>query len=465
MCDARIADGLQPSQKGRSGMKIADSNLVLTSRNNSIAGNEQITQLQLKSISSPGLLSNQGGNQSSSIIDLVAISTDAEKAFYSNRQAMLSGFSSVTSSSGKAAELRLIKNEDFLTQTSYGFNRQTSLARLSSFGQALPGGWSIEFSSTTAHYESEQMGVSARGFVTTGDGREISFSLDLGLSRLYASIEREYFNLEAALTDPLVINFQGGLPGLSDTTFTFDINNDGQKELIYAASSGSGFLALDLNNDGKINNGTELFGPASGNGFGELAGYDSDRNGWIDENDEIFNRLSIWVRDDQGRDKMITLREAGVGALSLSAVSSPFSLTDNENRLKGRVQSTGIYLSEEGRVGAMQQIDIAAKDLTGGSAGENVANPARQFGQQLPADLLETLANISRLAATASWLAQKSSEIRLSFQEELSAARKTQGNSKYLKPQPLDFIEQIARQIKEFSRTHNAKTHKYQIDS
>ena len=41
--------------------------------------------------------------------------------------------------------------------------------------------------------------------------------------------------------------------------------------------------ALDINEDGKINDGKELFGTASGNGFGDLAAYDQDNNGWIDE--------------------------------------------------------------------------------------------------------------------------------------------------------------------------------------
>ena len=60
------------------------------------------------------------------------------------------------------------------------------------------------------------------------------------------------------------------------------------------------FLALDLNGDGRINNGSELFGALSGNGFADLAQYDSDANGWIDENDEIFQRLKVWSGADDG---------------------------------------------------------------------------------------------------------------------------------------------------------------------
>ena len=61
--------------------------------------------------------------------------------------------------------------------------------------------------------------------------------------------------------------------------------SDGRKDNISFVQPGSGFLAVDKNNDGKINNGKELFGPNTGNGFDELAKYDSDGNQWIDESD------------------------------------------------------------------------------------------------------------------------------------------------------------------------------------
>ena len=52
--------------------------------------------------------------------------------------------------------------------------------------------------------------------------------------------------------------------------------------------SGSGFLALDKNGNGKIDDGSELFGTKSGDGFADLAEYDSDGNGWIDEKGRVY---------------------------------------------------------------------------------------------------------------------------------------------------------------------------------
>ena len=49
----------------------------------------------------------------------------------------------------------------------------------------------------------------------------------------------------------------------------FDVDSDGQADKGVDAAAGSGFLALDKNSDGKVNNGSELFGAQSGNGFAD----------------------------------------------------------------------------------------------------------------------------------------------------------------------------------------------------
>jgi hypothetical protein len=144
------------------------------------------------------------------------------------------------------------------------------------------------------------------------------------------------------------------------TQFQFDLNSDGTKEQIAFVAPGSGFLALDKNGDGTINNGSELFGPGTGNGFKDLAAYDSDGNGWIDENDAVFNNLRIWTKDSAGNDQLFTLSQKGVGALYLGNVATPFSVKDEQNALLGQVRSTGIFLQENGTVGTLQQVDLVA---------------------------------------------------------------------------------------------------------
>ena len=84
------------------------------------------------------------------------------------------------------------------------------------------------------------------------------------------------------MCDPLVINLDGNIAELSDQTFLFDLDGDGEMDEISELSAKSGFLALDKNGDGTINDGTELFGTRSGNGFQDLSAYDTDHNGFID---------------------------------------------------------------------------------------------------------------------------------------------------------------------------------------
>ncbi len=163
---------------------------------------------------------------------------------------------------------------------------------------------------------------------------------------------------DAALTDPLVINFDGSAPDLTETKYTFDLDADGSLEQISFVTRGSGFLALDLNGDGAVNNGGELFGPDTGDGFKELAGYDQDHNNWIDESDEIFHRLRIWTKDRDGNDRLFALGEKGIGAIYLGNAATPFQFKNSVNEQQGQLRTTGLFIRENGAAGTVQQIDL-----------------------------------------------------------------------------------------------------------
>jgi hypothetical protein len=223
-------------------------------------------------------------------------------------------------------------------------------------------GWGMVYKHMESHYEAENTSVSAAGVIKTQDGREINFSLDLEMSREFYSEEYTEILAGDALTiDPLVVNFGGSAAALTSGKFSFDLDADGDEEDISFVRPGSGFLALDSNHDGVINNGSELFGPNTGNGFAELAAYDEDGNGWIDENDSVFSELSVWTKDEDGNDELRSLKEVGVGAIHLTSVGSSFQLTDEQNNVDGEVRTTGIYLEEDGDVKTIQQIDLSAE--------------------------------------------------------------------------------------------------------
>ncbi|MFZ5651073.1 MAG: hypothetical protein ACOY4I_09470, partial [Bacillota bacterium] len=121
---------------------------------------------------------------------------------------------------------------------------------------------------------------------------------------------------------------------------------------------GSGFLALDLNGDGKVNDGKELFGPSTGNGFLELSRYDDDGNLWIDEKDPIYEKLRIRAKGPGGNDVLLALGQMGVGTIYLGNVNTYFSLKNHQNETQAKITRSGIFVREDGAVGTVQQVDL-----------------------------------------------------------------------------------------------------------
>lgn len=208
--------------------------------------------------------------------------------------------------------------------------------------------------------EMEHTAYQASGVVKTADGREINFGVTMEMSRAFCAKYDSIVQEDYICTDPLVINLDTNATTVSDQKFLFDLDADGKEEEISFVGKGSGFLALDKNKDGKINDGSELFGTRSGDGFKDLAAYDQDGNGWIDENDSIFKDLKIWTKDEKGNDRLIDLKEAGVGAIYLGNASTEFSLKSDETKAtNGVIRKTGIYLKETGEVSTIQHVDLA----------------------------------------------------------------------------------------------------------
>ncbi|MBK8525415.1 MAG: VCBS repeat-containing protein [Betaproteobacteria bacterium] len=223
-------------------------------------------------------------------------------------------------------------------------------------------GWGVEYDRHERYSETEQTRFAASGTVQTADGREISFKVELSMSRSYheeSDVRLRLGDAARQQKDPLVLNFAGNAAQLLDQRFSFDLDADGTAENINRLAAGSGFLVFDRNGDGKANDGSELFGTKSGDGFADLAQLDDDGNGWIDENDADWAALHVWTPDAEGGGALRTLQEAGVGAIALTRVATPFALKDDDNTTQGEIRSTGLYLQENGSVGTVQQVDLS----------------------------------------------------------------------------------------------------------
>lgn len=219
--------------------------------------------------------------------------------------------------------------------------------------------WGLVYEYKEVTREAENVTFSASGTVRTDDGRSVAFNLEFIMSREYVSEHYASVRMgSAAKVDPLVVVFgRTGVPKFSRIKAAFDLNTDGEDENISMPSEGSGFLALDKNGDGAINDGGELFGPTKGNGFEELRAYDSDSNGWIDENDDVFSKLSVLTTSQDGQRMTFKLGDLGIGAIYLNETGTQFSMKDSSGEY-GEMKSSSVFLREDGSAGTIHHIDL-----------------------------------------------------------------------------------------------------------
>ncbi len=105
---------------------------------------------------------------------------------------------------------------------------------------------------------------------------------------------------------PIIINFSRGSYELTgaNSPVLFDIAAIGAKQRIgwTAAGADEAFLWRDLNHNGIVDDGAELFGTAmrlqnghtAVNGFEALKEFDSNHDGVIDDRDPIWSELLLW---------------------------------------------------------------------------------------------------------------------------------------------------------------------------
>ncbi len=252
-----------------------------------------------------------------------------------------------------------------LTEFSQKSNQSLSLSftGIQSFSAAAPapGVWVRNVTAVRFFSESESTSFSSVGIAKTSDGRELNFGINVEMSRSFMEYTKLQWSEQVVMTDPLVINLSSNPVGLSDQKFCFDIDSDGKEESISYLNQGSGYLALDRNSDGKINDGNELFGAKTGNGFAELSAYDTDKNGWIDENDEIYSKLKIWLKAENGTDRLVDLKAADIGAIYLGSCQTDFTLKSAASgQINGQIRRAGFYLKESnGMAESVQQIDVS----------------------------------------------------------------------------------------------------------
>jgi protocatechuate 3,4-dioxygenase beta subunit len=171
---------------------------------------------------------------------------------------------------------------------------------------------------------------------------------------------------DAAIT-PIAIDLNGdGIHTIAreDMTGSFDLLGSGKAIQTGWLSKSDGFLAIDSNGNGQIDDISELFGGISkGAGFAKLASYDSNNDGVVDASDSNFASLLIWQdansngKTDAG--ELITLAQAGVTSLTVAHTELPF--LDANNNL--HLERSSVTLAN-GKIADMTDVyfNVAASD-------------------------------------------------------------------------------------------------------
>jgi len=200
------------------------------------------------------------------------------------------------------------------------------------------------------NYRYQAVDASFAGAVQLEDGSTQSFAFSFSMQESYASFS---IRQEAVLKDPLVLSTTGQSFQWTGASQSFDFFSNDTNAKLPTLADGQYYLSYDRNQDGRITQGKELFGPSTGSGFAELAALDEDQDGFVDSSDSAWQQLSIW----RPGEALQSLTDAGIGAISAQSVATSFGLYDGD-ALMARIARSGIFLSEQGNVGLLQQVDL-----------------------------------------------------------------------------------------------------------
>lgn len=342
-------------------MKIQASQLNFSSKNNSQAMTLRLGQTTSRAAVATPTAAIPSATMRSTAMPSTAMSS-ARRSLDSLRQSQHAQTSLSTSAEGKQIQHAVNTSEQaglrrFIEQQSVSLT-MGSAGRVAIMPASATQAYLLHESVESTHYQ-------LQGELSLDDGRQINFNVTGNMSRslrieegsgIYAGkLERK---------DPLILNYGGTSAQLTEKAFAFDIDADGEDDQVSFATQGSGFLFIDRNNNGTLDDGNELFGTKSGDGFADLARHDDDGNGFIDSNDNIYQQLKLFSRNESGDDTITSLASVGVGALGLESVATEFELTNDWQQSRGRLRATGVAVGEDGRVMTLQQVDLTQRSLT-----------------------------------------------------------------------------------------------------
>ncbi|HEX9931573.1 MAG TPA: cadherin domain-containing protein, partial [Allosphingosinicella sp.] len=205
---------------------------------------------------------------------------------------------------------------------------------------------------------------------------------------------------------PLVLDLDGDgaeIRARRKSGARFDMDGDGSADDSGWIGRGDGFLVIDANGNGRVDDAAELslLGLRAGakNSFEALAALDSNRNGRIDAGDARFGELRVWAdRNGDGatdEGELGTLAERGIASIDLAAQAGEQRVKIGDNA----VIATGSFTRTDGSTGSVADAALAFRPAGGGSAAQGLEATLRALRAGGGAGLRESLATEAAGAA------------------------------------------------------------------
>jgi Ca2+-binding RTX toxin-like protein len=220
--------------------------------------------------------------------------------------------------------------------------------------------------------------------------------------------------------NPIALDFGGGLATTSlngsavefnvDGTDNLDANLTGSKDTQYLHQTAwlnktDGFLVLDENMNGAIDNGEEMFSDsqvATGyRGISSLATYDANGDGVINSIDPVFSQLGIWI-DTQGTGRMTSSSYHSLASLGIASLN----------------YRLGTYTKTDGSVHEMGTLSLQAATL-------GTSYAAAPNGIQLTTTSGQVTLEVTRLNDLST---VQANELGFATDEDVAAVIQVRGN-------------------------------------
>ena len=174
--------------------------------------------------------------------------------------------------------------------------------------------------------------------------------------------------------DPIILDLDGNGVGTASKFgyhgAMFDHDGDGVATATGWVDKSDGLLVRDVNGDGKINDGSELFGDntrldngeLATSGMEALADLDDNGDGVIDANDKAFAQLKVW-QDKNGDgissdDELMSLAELGIEKIDLNNKE-----TVNKEVDGGIIKEQATFIKTDGSIHTLADVNFDADSI------------------------------------------------------------------------------------------------------